>query len=122
MNAKTAQARYKAITPRPGTPSVADGYSALAGRIDELAREYPSRSAFAHAIGMSRGVVYAWCDCKRHPQSQSLMLICMKLNVWPNWLLLGIGSKRPQVWTSVTDAMEAAGREAISPGGVRHAL
>jgi hypothetical protein len=76
-------------------PNITAEYLALAGRIDELADEYPSRDAFAHAVGMSRGVVYAWIDCKRHPQANSLIRICILLNVHPNWLLLGIGPKRP---------------------------
>lgn len=76
-------------------PNITAEYLALAGRIDELAAEYPSRDAFAHAVGMSRCVVYAWIDCKRHPQANSLMRICILLNVHPNWLLLGIGPKRP---------------------------
>jgi len=76
-------------------PNITQEYLALAGRIAQLADEYPSREAFGHAVGMSRGVVYAWIDCQRHPQANSLMRICILLNVWPNWLLLGIGPKRP---------------------------
>jgi transcriptional regulator with XRE-family HTH domain len=70
-------------------------YLALAGRIVELADEYPSRMAFANAVGVSRAAVYAWTGCQRHPQADSLMRICILLNVQPNWLLLGIGPKRP---------------------------
>ena len=76
-------------------PNITREYLALAGRIDALAAEYPSRDDFAHAIGMSRTAVYAWIDCQRHPQANSLMRICILLNVNPNWLLLGIGPKRP---------------------------
>lgn len=70
-------------------------YLSLAGRINELVAEHTGRNAFAEAVGMSRTVVNAWIDCQRHPQANSLMRICILLNVHPNWLLLGIGPKRP---------------------------
>lgn len=66
-------------------------HQALFDRLEQLIALFPSRTAFARAVGIDASTISDWKARLRQPRALSLMKVCAALEVDANWLLLGHG-------------------------------
>lgn len=83
-------------------------------RLSELVIEYPTTTAFAEYIGISRQTVGFWLNGNRVPDANSLVTIAKKMNVSTDWLLGLTEEKRTKPMALSMKSLEEMPREHIS--------